>query len=64
MSWREGEIETGYVMERGRDRDWLCHREKERQRQVMSWREGEIETGFVMERGRDRDWLCHGERER
>ena len=47
MSWREGEIETGYVMERGRDRDWLCHGER-----------GEIETGYVIEIGRDRDWLC------
>ena len=30
MSWREGEIETGYVLEKGRDRDWLCHGERER----------------------------------
>ena len=29
MSWREGDIETGYVMERMRDRDWLCHGERE-----------------------------------
>ena len=52
MSSRKGEIETGYVMVRGRDKDLLCHGE------------GGIETGYAMERGRDRDRLCQGDRER
>ena len=40
MPWTEGDIETGYVRKRGRDRDWLCHGE------------GGLETGIVMERER------------
>ena len=52
MSWTEGEIETDYVMETGRDNDCIRHGE------------GEIKTSYAMDRGRYRDRLCQEERER